>query len=175
MHGALRGAWACSACQSFFAHPGFVVGHASRRSLLAIEHISDEFSRLSASKKGDTLQHAAFVFTRGLRRLGRSSCFCFMCLILYYEHGIHAGPNTSSIHFDSCSHPCVHRLFVALDFLLCVMACCLSRSCLRFSGVGRKMAIFWGPFSGHQFWQEGVRPNCLASPCLLYTSPSPRD
>ena len=89
-----------------------------------------------------------------------------MCLILYYEHGIHAGPNTGSIHFDSCSHPCVHRLFVALDFLLCVMACCLSRSCLRFSGVGRKMAIFWGPFSGHQFWQEGVRPNCLASPLL---------
>ena len=79
---------------------------------------------------------------------------------------IHAGPNTSSIHFDSSSHPCVHRLFVALDFLLCVMACCLSRSCLRFSGVGRKMAIFWGPFSGHQFWQEGVRPNCLASPLL---------
>lgn len=89
-----------------------------------------------------------------------------MCLILYYKHVIHAGPNTSSIHFDSCSHPCVHRLFVALDFLLCVMACCLSRSCLRFSGVGRKMAIFWGPFSGHQFWQEGVRPNCLASPLL---------
>ena len=29
-----------------------------------------------------------------------------------------------------------------------------------------KMAIFWGPFSGHQFWQEGVRPNCLASPLL---------
>ena len=89
-----------------------------------------------------------------------------MCLILYYKHVIHAGPNTSSIHFDSSSHPCVHRLFVALDFLLCVMACCLSRSCLRFSGVGRKMAIFWGPFSGHQFWQEGVRPNCLASPLL---------
>ena len=46
------------------------------------------------------------------------------------------------------------------------MAYCLSRSCLLFSGVGRKMAIFWGPFSGHQFWQEGVRPNCLASPLL---------
>ena len=89
-----------------------------------------------------------------------------MCLILYYKHVIHAGPNTSSIHFDSSSHPCVHRLFVALDFLLCVMACCLSRSCLRFSGVGRKIVIFWGPFSGHQFWQEGVRPNCLASPLL---------
>ena len=75
LHGALPGAWACNACKLFFAHQGFVVGHASKRSLLAIEHISDEFCRSSASKKGDTLQHAAFVFTRGLRRLGTSSCF----------------------------------------------------------------------------------------------------
>ena len=43
--------------------------------VLAIEHISDEFCCSSASKNGDTLQHAAFVFTRGLRRLGTSSCF----------------------------------------------------------------------------------------------------
>ena len=29
-----------------------------------------------------------------------------------------------------------------------------------------KWLFLEGPFSGHRFWQEGVRPNCLASPLL---------